>query len=105
MKVIVKDTNEILFEGEVERISSFNEVGKFDIYPMHANFISIILKELALYKDDKLVKEIKLERAIMKVKQDIVSIFLGIESLVIEDKMLGESQSEKNNPSATSAKK
>lgn len=97
MKAIVKDTNEVLFEGEVDRISSFNEVGKFDIFPMHANFISIILKELNLYKNNQLLKEIKLEKAIMKVKQDIVNIYLGIESLVIEDEMLGESQQQNNN--------
>lgn len=88
IKVVVSNTEEAVFEGEVDRLSSFNDVGQFDVYPMHANFISIILKELTLYKDNKLVKEIKLEKAIMKVKQDVVSVYLGIESLAIEDEML-----------------
>ena len=49
IKVKVRDTESVIFEGEVERISSFNEVGPFDIYPTHANFISIIRKQLTLY--------------------------------------------------------
>jgi len=85
IKVKVRDTENIIFDGDVERISSFNEVGPFDVYPMHANFISVIQNNLALYQDHKKVKDMKIEKAIMKVKKDLVQIFLGIEALVIED--------------------
>lgn len=84
IKVVVRDTQNIIFEGEVERISSFNEMGRFDVFPMHANFISIIHQELTLFHEHKKVKELKLEQAVMKVKKDIVHIFLGIEALFIE---------------------
>ena len=77
--------NTIAFEGEADRITSFNEVGPFDIYPMHANFISIIQKEITVYLDHKILKELKFEKAVMKVKQDSVKIFLGIETLFGED--------------------
>ena len=85
IKVVVRDTQNIIFEGEVDRISSFNEVGRFDVYPLHANFISIIRQELALYHKREKLKELKLEQAVMKVKQDIVHIFLGIEVLLLDD--------------------
>jgi F0F1-type ATP synthase epsilon subunit len=85
IKVKVSDTDTIIFEGEVERISSFNEVGRFDVYPMHANFISLIRQELTLFQKKVKVKEVKLEQAVMKVKKDIVHIFLGIEAFAIED--------------------
>ena len=85
IKVRVETTEKVLFEGEVERITSFNEVGSFDVYPMHANFISIISKELSLYHKKEKIKELKLEQAIMKVKQDLVHIFLGIEAFALED--------------------
>ena len=52
--VKVRDTENLIFEGEVERISSFNEVGPFDIFPMHANFISILHQEVSLYKDNQI---------------------------------------------------
>lgn len=83
--VKVRDTKDVVFEGEVDRISSFNEVGRFDVFPMHANFISIIQQELTLFKGHEKVKEIKVEKAVMKVKQDAVHIFLGIETLVVEE--------------------
>lgn len=83
-KVKVRDTENTLYEGDVERISSFNEMGPFDVYPMHANFISILRQELALYSDGKKVKELKFEQAVLKVKQDTAHIFLGIEVLFVE---------------------
>ena len=85
IKLKIRDTENILFEGEVERISSFNELGPFDVYPMHANFISIIHKGVAVYADKKKVKELKFEQAVLKVKQDEAHIFLGIEVLFLEE--------------------
>jgi F0F1-type ATP synthase epsilon subunit len=85
IKVVVRDTENIIFEGEVDRITSYNEVGRFDIYPLHANFISVINQELALYNNRKKIKEIKLEEAVIKVKKDVISIYLGIETLFIGD--------------------
>lgn len=85
MKLLVRDAENTLFDGEVDRITSFNEVGRFDIYPMHSNFISIIQKQITLYKDHQKVKDFKIEQAIMKVKQDVANIFLGIDSLEIDE--------------------
>ncbi len=82
--VKVRDTEQLIYEGDVERISSYNEIGPFDVYPMHANFISILHQELSLYKDDRKVKELKFEQAVLKVKQDMAHIFLGIEVLFVE---------------------
>lgn len=85
IKVKIRDAENIVFDGEVDRISSFNEVGRFDVFPMHANFISIIRQELTLFKGHEKVKELKIEQAILKVKQDSVNIFLGIESLIVDE--------------------
>ena len=86
--IIVRDAENIIFDGEVDRISSFNEVGRFDVYPRHANFISIIRKQLTLYRDNKIVKDLKLEQAIMKVKNDHVGIFLGIDTIMVEENVI-----------------
>jgi F0F1-type ATP synthase epsilon subunit len=85
IKVKVSDTETLHFDGQVDRISSFNEVGRFDVYPMHANFISIIRQEVILYQNNQKIKELKFEQAVMKVKQDSVHIFLGIEAFALED--------------------
>ncbi len=85
LKIEIRDTETIIFTGEVDRISSFNEIGRFDVFPMHANFISIIHKELSLYHNKQKIKEISIEEAVIKVKQDMVSIYLGIETLYLDD--------------------
>jgi len=84
VKLTIQDTDNILFQGQADRITSYNEMGRFDIYPMHANFISIINKELAVYNNHQKIKELKFEQAVMKVKQDTVNIFLGIEVLLLD---------------------
>lgn len=85
INVKVRDTENVLYEGEVDRISSFNEVGPFDIYTMHANFISIINKKITLYLKKAVVKELEFEQAVMKVKKDAAHIYLGVEMFLIED--------------------
>lgn len=84
-RVTIKDTQGVIFDGNVDRISSYNEVGPFDIYPMHANFISILRQELALYSNREKIKELKFEQAILKVKQDKAKIFIGIEVLFVDE--------------------
>lgn len=86
IKVTIQNTENILYDGAAERITSFNEAGRFDIYPMHANFISILEKEIAVYLKKQKIKEVKFEQAIMKVKKDIVEIFLGIDVLEFNEK-------------------
>lgn len=83
--VIVQDTENIIYEGLSDRVTSYNEIGRFDVYPMHANFISIIKQQLDIYHDHEKVKEIKIEQAVMKVKGDEVHVYLGIESLNMDD--------------------
>jgi F0F1-type ATP synthase epsilon subunit len=97
VKVRVRDTESTFFEGEVDRISSYNEVGPFDIYPMHANFISIIKQELVLYHKKEKIKELKFEQAVMKVKKDEVHIFLGIEAFTLEEEHSNGSSKKTNN--------
>lgn len=85
INLIVQDTESIIFNDKVDRITSYNEMGKFDVYPMHANFISIIAKQLSIYQNHKLIKEIPIQQAVMKVKKDEVRIFLGLEMFYLDD--------------------
>lgn len=101
IKVMVRDAENILFEGETDRISSFNEVGRFDIFPTHANFISIINQQLAIYKNNQKIKELKVEQAVLKVKKDVVSIYLGIETLIVEESAEGGPTNQTPNKNAS----
>lgn len=84
-KLRIRDAQKIIFEGEVDRITSYNEVGPFDVYPQHANFISIIKKGLSIYKDRQKIQEVNFEQAVLKVKQDSAKVFLGIEVIPFEE--------------------
>lgn len=97
IKLKIRNTESVLFEGEVDRISSFNEVGPFDIFPEHANFISLIRKGLSLYNDKKQIKQIEFEQAVLKIRQDVAKIFLGIEIIILDNGNINEPANLQNN--------
>lgn len=67
------------FEGEVEAISSQNQLGRFDILPGHTNFITFVFKELVLHsKKGKEKNTFYFERGVLEVSGDRVNIFLGL---------------------------
>lgn len=73
----VRNPDEVIFEGEVDQISSSNKFGKFDILGDHANFISLIQDSLILNKGEG-VNEIKVDTGVMKVQNNRVFVYLGI---------------------------
>lgn len=83
--VKIRDAENIIFEGEADLISSINEVGKFDVLPLHANFISMIQQELHIFNKHQKVKELKIQSAVMKVSENKVHIFLGLENFELTD--------------------
>jgi len=78
LNVVVRDRSGILFEGEADSISSYNDTGDFDIMPFHANFISIIKNKIVLRSKGGMVQTIPLEIGILKVSQNKVEVYLGI---------------------------
>lgn len=98
LKVKVRDRQNIIYEDEVDRITSTNEVGTFDIFPMHANFISLILQTLSFYNHGKKIKELKIDQAVLKVKKNEVKIFLGIEEIALEEAPAAKNEPGKNPP-------
>ena len=107
LQIKIRDTETIIFEGEVDRINSFNEIGPFDVYPMHANFISIIKNKVSLYHKKEKVKELAFEQAVLKVKKDVAHIFLGIEVFLLDDDLNTpkETPEDKKTPQIATSKK
>ncbi len=79
--LLVRNNESILYEGFISGVTSFNEKGKFDIIPMHTNFISIIKDKIVIHEINGRVAEIELEHGILKVMTNKIDIFLGIDSL------------------------
>jgi F0F1-type ATP synthase epsilon subunit len=106
LKVKIRDAENIIFEGEADLISSINEVGKFDVLPLHANFISMIQNELHVFHKHQKVKELKIQNAVMKVSENMVHIFLGLENfeLTEEVKNLGGTSTPKQDQPSPAGK-
>jgi F0F1-type ATP synthase epsilon subunit len=71
-----------VFDGDVESITSFNDKGKFDVLASHANFISLIKDNLTIRKvGEKVDNQIKFENALLRVRENFVEVYLGIEGM------------------------
>lgn len=66
------------FKGKAEAVSSQNRLGKFDILPEHANFITLIFGNLTIYTPDKKKFTYQFERGVLEVSENKVNIFLGL---------------------------
>lgn len=73
----IKNRTQILFEGDVENISSYNKIGTIDILTDHANFISVIQKRV-IFRQLGSTREIEIENALVKVKANRVSVYVGV---------------------------
>lgn len=77
LKVIGREG--ILFQSQVNSITSYNPQGKFDVLAEHANFISLIEKELAVVDAQGKKTQFSFKLALMKVFENEVKVYLGIE--------------------------
>src|SRR6185436_16371739 len=77
--LIILSRDGVIYKDSVTSISSYNASGKFDVLAQHANFISLINTEV-IVRDTK-GKDLKfpLSNALIKVKQNNVKIYLGID--------------------------
>jgi len=73
----IKDKGRIFFEGEVSAISTYNDIGIFDILPMHENIISLIKNKIIIHNENE-EKELKIETGLLKANNGKVNIYLGI---------------------------
>lgn len=83
LMVTVKTPESVLFEGEAEAITSLNEKGVFDILPLHENFITIINQTLTIHEKNKTKKDFTVESGIVKVTQNNVRIYVGLEKVEV----------------------
>lgn len=67
-----------VFEGNAVSATSFNKVGRFDVLGEHANFITLIEKEVLIKKRDGTVDPIPVDNGVMRVLNNQVDIYIGI---------------------------
>lgn len=77
LKVAVYTIKQVLYEGDVEALSSTNIRGPFDILPMHSQFISLIEKELILHHGNGEQSKFDVIKGIIHVVNNEAKVFLG----------------------------
>ena len=81
ISVTIYSLESVLFKGRVNALTSVNDKGKFDILPMHSNFISIVKDILVLHQKGGIEKEFKLTQGVLKMSNNEAFVFLGLEGL------------------------
>ena len=79
LPLVIRDRTGVLFEGEVDAVSSVNDKGPFDMLPLHTNFISIIKGALELRHKGQMIKRLPLERGVLAVREGRAEVYLGIQ--------------------------
>jgi F0F1-type ATP synthase epsilon subunit len=75
--LIIKNRDKVVFEGNVNTVSSYNKSGLFNILSDHSNFISIIEKKIVINQGGA-TEEMDISNGLLKVKDNKIWIYLGI---------------------------
>ncbi|HLD01252.1 MAG TPA: hypothetical protein VJC10_00085 [Patescibacteria group bacterium] len=78
LQVTIRNREAVLKDDTYASLSSTNEVGTFDILPMHENFITLIKEFITLRKTDGTKEDLKISTGVMKVVDNAVVIYLDI---------------------------
>ncbi len=78
LTVTIRNRDGIIHQTTAKSISAKNKIGKFDVLKSHANFISIITDGFVIESVDGAKKQFAVDSGVLRVKQNIVDIFLGI---------------------------
>ena len=73
---IVRSKDKVLFQGNVEAITSYNDTGVFDVLPEHINFISLIKDRLVIHQHIGQNTDINLNKGILKVLANKIFVYI-----------------------------
>ncbi len=78
LNLTIRDRDSVIYDGEVNTLSSVNETGKFDVLRKHANFISLIKDYIIVRELTGEEKKYEIGSGIMKVLENDIFIYLGL---------------------------
>lgn len=83
LNIEIRSKRGLIFSGKAEAVSSRNETGKFDLLPLHANFITLINETVIIHKrtfggTEIIRDEFPARRGVIKVSGNKVAIFLSL---------------------------
>ena len=79
LTVLIRGRDTVHYGGKASAISSKNNKGPLDILPRHTHFISLIQDGVTIHKTDGSTQKINFVNAVLKVKDDKVEIYIGLD--------------------------
>ncbi len=76
LSLLIRTRQDVIFDSEVEAVSSTNAAGDFDILPGHAFFIALIQRFITIHETAGRLKKFEVDQGIMYVREDKVKIYL-----------------------------
>ncbi len=77
LTVYIRDRKKIYFFGKAYSITSFNDVGEFDVLETHANFTTLVKDYVIVDKNLPTQQRMEIENGILSIRRDTVKVFLG----------------------------
>lgn len=78
INITIENANTVIFKGEANALTSYNEKGIFDILPFHTHFISIIKTAVIIHHTDGKKQELPIDGGVLRVLENGVDVLLGI---------------------------
>ena len=82
LTVQILSPDQVLYAGSALSVTSFNDAGRFDVLPAHANFVSLIKKAVLVRPDAKKRHEFAIEQGVLHCREDNVRVFVGMGSRI-----------------------
>lgn len=77
IRVEIQSSEEVVWEGEAEALSSKNAEGPFDILPNHANFMTFVQGGgMTLHLKGGETREFSFDRAVLYFHEDVAKIYI-----------------------------
>jgi F0F1-type ATP synthase epsilon subunit len=80
LTVVVRNKDNILFNGKAYAVTAVNEKGPFDVLEEHENFISLIRDKVIVHKTPNEQAEFQIGNGIVRVYKDKVYIYVNFRS-------------------------
>lgn len=78
LRVNIRSRNKTFFNGPAYSVTSHNEVGDFDVLPLHANFVTLVMKSIVVDKGLSTELEIPIDKGVLYVQNDVVDGYIGV---------------------------
>lgn len=77
LNVLINSRDEKVFDGTAQSVTSYNEVGEFDILDSHANFITLVGRYVILDKGSSHELKTEIKSGVLKCDKNNVEVYIN----------------------------